>query len=96
MGHEVFVCLRLSLFAIPCFCATGALTDQVAPIKSALIIAIGGVQAKVAFAGLVPPYAQLYQLNVEVPDSLPDGDHAVIAQIGGQTSNTGPKITVLR
>ena len=76
--------------------AAGQLTDQVAPIKSTLIVTIGGVQAKLAFAGLVPPFAQLYQLNVEVPNSLPDGDHAVIAQIGGQTSNAGPKITVLR
>ena len=66
--------------------AAGKVTDQIAAITTPLTVTIGGSTAPVSFAGLVPPYAQLYQFNVQVPSNLPDGDHAVVAQIGGATS----------
>ncbi len=69
----------------------GQLTDKLAPLSVQPVITIGGVQANVAFAGLVPPYAGLFQFNVVVPDSLANGDHAVIARIGGVTSLTNDK-----
>ena len=72
----------------------GQLTDKVALIKSDLSLTIGNLSAKILFAGLVPPFAQLYQINVEVPASLAAGDHAVVARIGGQTSAAAVKITV--
>jgi protocatechuate 3,4-dioxygenase beta subunit len=50
------------------------------PLANTVEIRIDGVPAAVAFAGLVSP--GLYQFNVTVPD-LPDGDHAVTAQVGG-------------
>jgi uncharacterized protein (TIGR03437 family) len=43
------------------------------------------------YAGLVE--AGLYQLNVTVPN-IPDGDAAVVAQIGGVQTPTGVLITV--
>ena len=51
---------------------------------------IGGVAAPVVYAGLVE--AGLYQFNVTVPN-VPDGDAAVVAQIGGVQTQTGVLIT---
>jgi uncharacterized protein (TIGR03437 family) len=79
--------------------ATGQLTDRIASITTPLTITIGGVPATVAFAGLVPPYAELYQFNVQVPTTVPDGDQPVTAQISGSSSLTSPTccfITVQR
>jgi uncharacterized protein (TIGR03437 family) len=45
----------------------------------------------VAFAGLVAPYAELYQFNVVVPDAVPNGDLPVVAQIGGANSLSNAK-----
>jgi uncharacterized protein (TIGR03437 family) len=65
---------------------SGQFTDRLAPITTPFTITIGGLPASVAFGGLVPPYAQLYQFNVEVPAAVGDGDQPVVAQIGGVTS----------
>ena len=64
----------------------GQLTDQLASISGDVAATIGGVSASLSFAGLVPPYAQLYQFNIKVPDSLPDGDHAVIVTVNSVSS----------
>jgi uncharacterized protein (TIGR03437 family) len=50
---------------------------------SQLAISIGGVNATVLYAGLVA--AGEYQFNVTIP-SLPDGDSAIVATIGGISS----------
>jgi uncharacterized protein (TIGR03437 family) len=64
----------------------GQLTDRVANIVTPYTITIGGQPAAVSFGGLVPPYADLYQFNVQVPDSVDNGDQRVVVQIGAETS----------
>ena len=59
---------------------------------NAVTISIGGVAATAQFAGLVAP--GLYQFNVTVPKSLPNGDAAVLAIIGGVATQTGVSVTV--
>jgi uncharacterized protein (TIGR03437 family) len=54
-------------------------------------VTIGGVAADVQYAGLVE--AGLYQLNVTVPQ-LPNGDAALLATIGGVSTQPGVMITV--
>jgi uncharacterized protein (TIGR03437 family) len=54
-------------------------------------IAIGGIAAAVQFAGLTG--AGVYQFNVTVPN-LPDGDAAVVATIGGVSTQSGVSVTV--
>ena len=54
---------------------------------------IGGIVADVKWAGLSG--SGLNQLNVVVPD-LPDGDHSVVAEIGGFRTQDGAHITVQR
>ncbi len=64
----------------------GQATDKIAPITSPLTVTIGGSPATVSFKGLVPPFAQLYQFNVQVPPTTRAGDADVVATIGGQSS----------
>ena len=70
----------------------GKLVTSALPLTLLPIVTIGGAQAKVSFGGLSA--TGLYQLNVVVPDAAADGDQAVVAQIGGQSSQTGAFITV--
>ena len=62
-----------------------------AVLANSFQVTIGGVAAPVAYAGLVE--AGLYQFNVTVPN-VPNGDAAVVAQIGGLQTQTGVSITI--
>ncbi len=64
----------------------GRLTDRVSNLIASLSVTIGGLPSRVAFAGLVPPFAQLYQFNIQVPEGLTAGDHAVVAEIQSYNS----------
>lgn len=55
---------------------------------------IGGMQAKVTWAGLSA--AGLCQLNVTVPASLADGDAGVVAEIAGARTQANVFLTVAR
>ena len=66
--------------------ASGQITDKVYNLTTTPVVTIGGSPAAVAFAGLVPPFAQVYQINVTIPASAPDGDLKIFAQTGGVSS----------
>ena len=66
------------------------ITDVVAPVAAGVTVTIGGQPATVAFAGLVPPFARMYQLNVVVPEGLANGDHVVVVQTTGVSSPNSP------
>lgn len=53
---------------------------------------VGGTPASVAFSGLVMP--GLYQVNVTVPATTPNGDTQVTASVGAAITPTGPLISV--
>jgi uncharacterized protein (TIGR03437 family) len=53
---------------------------------TALRIRVGGTQATVSFAGLVA--AGEFQFNVTVPLALSNGDQVLVADIGGQSSQS--------
>jgi len=55
-------------------------------------VTIGNTPATVLFAGLVGP--GLYQINVVVPPTLADGDHAVVASVAGVNSQSGALLKV--
>ncbi len=71
---------------------TAQLVTTPAMLASTPQINIGGMNAAVAYAGLIE--AGLYQFNVTVPASLPNGNAAVLATIGGVQTQTGVSITV--
>ena len=56
------------------------------------VIQIGGITADVQFAGLVSP--GLFQFNVVVPTSAPNGDNPITAEYNGLTTQTGVLLTV--
>jgi uncharacterized protein (TIGR03437 family) len=50
------------------------------------VVSVGGRNAVVAWSGLTPTLAGLYQINVTVPPDLAPGTHQVTVTIGGKTS----------
>lgn len=50
-------------------------------------VTIGGSNAAVSFSGLAPGFVGLYQVNAVVPSGLASGNHPVVIQISGATSN---------
>lgn len=67
----------------------GAPSDTVTPG-----VTVGGVQAQVLGAALAPGSAGLYQIAIQLPQSLPDGKLAVQATVGGFQSATGISLDV--
>jgi uncharacterized protein (TIGR03437 family) len=63
------------------------------PITGVTVM-IGGASAQVVAANLVGP--GLYQLNVTVPLSTPNGDVPVVAMVGSGATQTGAMIAVLQ
>jgi uncharacterized protein (TIGR03437 family) len=62
-------------FGLPATALAEGSSTQSSPLPEPPVIQIGGVNANVAFAGVVAP--GLYQFNVTVPGSVSDGDNAV-------------------
>ncbi len=56
------------------------------PTANPVTVTIGGVSAEVLWAGLSA--AGLNQINVRIPSSLADGDHAVIATVSGSSTQS--------
>ncbi len=73
--------------------AAGQVVGTAAPLANNVQVTMGGVVAVVNFAGLVQ--SGLYQFNVVVP-SLPNGDAAVVATVGGVTTQAGVAVTIQR
>jgi len=60
-----------------------SLSRTVMPVN----VRIGGQEAVVTFAGLAPGFAGLYQVNAEIPATLPSNDQTVLTlTVAGQTS----------
>jgi uncharacterized protein (TIGR03437 family) len=69
--------------------SSAQLVTTPAALANSVQVTIGGLPAPVAYAG------RLYQFNVTVPN-VPNGDAAVMAQIGGVQTQTGVSITIQR
>jgi uncharacterized protein (TIGR03437 family) len=70
--------------------------DQTYSTTSTAGITINNVAATVYGAALAPGFAGLYQVAIQVPTSLGDGDWPVIASIGGSQSVAGAVLSVKR
>ncbi len=57
-------------------------------------VTIDNVSAKVYGAALAPGFGGLYQIAIQVPASIPDGDWPIEATIGGVASPTGTVFSV--
>jgi uncharacterized protein (TIGR03437 family) len=61
---------------------------------SGVTVKVGGVAATVYGAALTPGTAGLYQIAIQIPSSLANGDYATVATIGGVSSPLSTLITV--
>jgi len=67
---------------------TGDAAGKASPTLTTPVVTIGGVPAKVLFAGLTAGYVGLYQVNVTVPATTVRGDNVpLIVSMGGTPSN---------
>ena len=68
------------------------------PISGTYTLTIGGItvpSTDVQYIGLAPQsISGLYQLQVKLPASLPDGDQPVVLTIGGVASQTGATLPI--
>ena len=71
---------------------TGQVITNGYPLTTMPTVMIGGTAATVVYAGLTG--AGVYQINVTVPESTPDGDIPVVAQIQGVSTQSTAIITV--
>ena len=70
----------------------GQIVTTAAPLAGTATVTVNNTSATVVFSGLVAP--GLYQFNVVLPATLPDGDVPVVVGIGGVTSPSGALITI--
>ena len=73
----------------------GRIATVVATLKDQVNVTFGGQQATVLFKGLAFGLAGVFQIVIEVPELL-DGDHELIAEIAGRTTQSNALITVQR
>jgi len=52
-------------------------------------VTIGGKNAPVLFAGLMPGFPGIYQINVQAPPDLPAGTHSVVVRSANRASQDG-------
>jgi uncharacterized protein (TIGR03437 family) len=74
----------------------GELPNVAAGVTQSITVSVGGIgltPAEILYAG-VTQNAGLYQLNIQLPASVPSGDEAVIVTIGGVAAPAGGFITV--
>jgi uncharacterized protein (TIGR03437 family) len=67
---------------------------QVDSVTTSPSVLIGGIPAQVVSAALAPGEAGLYQITVQAPNGLADGDQPVAIQVNGVQSPAGVFITV--
>jgi uncharacterized protein (TIGR03437 family) len=79
--------------------AAGQIPTQAAATASPVSVSLNGVPlaaTDVVYAGLAPGFAGLYQVNVRIPATVPDGDVPVSLSINGVATVPGAYLTVQR
>ena len=71
---------------------SGRVFSGAAELTGGVMVRFNGVPVEPSFAGLSG--AGLNQINVAIPAGLPSGDVAVVAEIGGQTTQAAVFVTV--
>jgi len=71
-------------------------SDQLASVANSIAVTVAGVPATVIGAALAPGNAGLYQIAVQIPSSVSDGDQPVMAQVSGVQSPSNVLLSVQR
>jgi len=62
----------------------GTLATQNSQLSTTPTATVGGIQAAVPFAGIPAGYCELYQVDITIPPSTPNGDQAVVLTVNGR------------
>lgn len=76
--------------------SSGTVPTGIASLPNSLTLQIGDIPVTPLYSGVSPGSAGLYQFNVKIPDSLPNGDATVVVTLNGATSQSNIFITVQR
>jgi uncharacterized protein (TIGR03437 family) len=87
----VIYCTGLGEVDPPVAAGQAAPTDRLTRTVNPVSLKIGGVEAQVSFAGLVPGFTGFYQVNAVVPDTAPTGQVDVVLTVSGLSS---PAVTM--
>lgn len=78
----------------------GELPDRASFVTGPVQVTLGGVMltpAEILYAGLAPSQISgLYQFNLRLPATLPDGDLPIVISIGGLLTQAGASLPVRR
>ncbi|HEX5229900.1 MAG TPA: SBBP repeat-containing protein [Bryobacteraceae bacterium] len=69
-------------------------SDATYSAASPVSVNIGGMKATVYGAALAPGFAALYQVAIQVPTTLANGDHVVVTSVGGVNPPSTTMLTV--
>lgn len=69
--------------------AAGIETDKVYNLSPTPTATVNGITAAVAFAGLIAPESQIYQVAVTIPPNAPNGDLPLVVTVNGVKSFSG-------
>jgi uncharacterized protein (TIGR03437 family) len=70
--------------------------DKTYSAASKVSVTINGAAVNVIGAALAPNFAGLYQVAIQVPGSLADGNYPIVATVGGASSPSGLMLAVKR
>jgi len=70
--------------------------NPVANVANPITVTIGNIAASVVGAAISPGNPGLYQIAIQVPGSVPDGDLAVVALVSGIQSSSSVLLSVKR
>jgi uncharacterized protein (TIGR03437 family) len=82
----ILYCSGLGAVSPPVAAGSPAPSSPLSNTVNPVSVTIGKAQAQVLFAGLAPSFAQLYQVNVQIPTGLPSGNAVLTLSVGGQQS----------
>jgi len=82
----ILYCSGLGAVNPPVTAGSQAPSSPLSKTVNPVTVTIGKAQAKVLFAGLAPSFAQLYQVNVQIPSGLPAGNAVLTLAVGAQQS----------
>jgi uncharacterized protein (TIGR03437 family) len=73
--------------------------NPAAPVSSNVAVSIGGIAlgpSDIAYVGVAPCCAGLYQVVLRVPENAPDGNLPLVVTVNGVSSPQGPFVAVQR
>ena len=79
--------------------ALGSLPSTAASVSATTSLTLGGIPvpaSDILYAGVVPHFAGLYQVNFVIPSTVPPGNQALIIILDGVSSPAGAFLTVQR